>query len=86
MLKFSNARLKRMDQDYPGILKQIVAFDAAELPRCPHCDDADTADVQVGVVQRAINISAATTKFKLIPNGPKQGDYFCNGCERFFDL
>ena len=45
----------------------------------------DTADVQVGIVRRTIQIAAATTKFKLIPNNPKRGSYFCNTCKKLFD-
>lgn len=56
----------------------------ADLPPCPDCGSEDTASVQIGVIQRTMNIAAATTKFKLIPNGPKPGPYFCNACDRFF--
>jgi hypothetical protein len=31
-----------------------------------------------------MNTAAATTKFKLIPNGPKRGKYFCNVCKQYF--
>ena len=32
-------------------------------------------------------VSASTTKFKLVPNKTKSmGDFFCNGCESFFDV
>jgi hypothetical protein len=39
----------------------------------------------MGIIGRAISIAAATTKFKLIPNGPKPGKYFCYICDKFFD-
>jgi len=55
------------------------------LPQCPRCGSKDTADVQCGIIGRTINIAAATTRFKLIPNGPAPGKYFCNACDEFFD-
>jgi len=38
----------------------------------------------MGVVGYSMNTAAATTKFKLIPNGPKRGKYFCNVCKQYF--
>ena len=84
MLKIDKDTLNEMEQKYSGIRKQIVRFEEATLPACPHCGSQDTAEVNVGIVGRTINIAAATTKFKLIPNGPKPGDYFCNACDAFF--
>ena len=84
MLKVDQASIDRMESSYPGIAEQIHHFDTAELPSCPHCESSDSATVQVGVVQRATNIAAATTKFRLVPNGPKPGPYFCNDCKRYF--
>ena len=74
-----------MESDYPGIREQILHFDEAALPACPRCGSEDTADVRVGIVGRTINIDAATTKFKLIPNVPKPGIYLCNVCDEFFN-
>lgn len=34
---------------------------------------------------RTIYVAAATTKFKLIPNGPKPVKYFCNAFDEYFD-
>jgi hypothetical protein len=84
MLKVDQASIDRMESSYAGIAEQIRHFDTAELPSCPHCNSSDTASMQVGLVQRAMNIAAATTKFHLIPNGPKPGHYFCNDCKRCF--
>tara|TARA_B100000809_G_scaffold142007_1_gene139574 strand:+ start:797 stop:1087 length:291 start_codon:yes stop_codon:yes gene_type:complete len=84
MLNVDEAMLAHMEQQYPGITEQIWRFEIAVLPPCPDCGDGDTADVQVGLIGRTIHISMSTTKFKLIPNGPKLGDYFCNACEQYF--
>ena len=74
-----------METSYPGIREQIFRFDAAELPVCPDCNSPDTASVQVGVIGRTINLCAATSKFHLIPNGPKPGEFFCNSCRKYFN-
>jgi hypothetical protein len=42
--------------------------------------------VQVGVICVTIMLAATCPKFKLIPNGPKPGNWFCNSCSRFFDV
>jgi hypothetical protein len=31
-------------------------------------------------------LAATCPKFKLIPNGPKPGNWFCNTCQQFFDV
>jgi hypothetical protein len=85
MIKVSPERIDRMDEERPGVKEQILRFEAAELPDCPNCKSADTASVQVGLIQRTMYISAATTKFKLMANGPVPGKYFCNHCDEFFD-
>jgi hypothetical protein len=84
MLKVDQSRIDRMESSYPGIAAQIRRFDAAKLPPCSHCGSPHTADVQVGVIGRTINLAVATTKFRLIANGPKPGSHFCNQCKRFF--
>jgi hypothetical protein len=85
VLKFEKKRLKELERTYPGIVESILHFDKASLPLCPRCGSENTANVQVGTIGRAINIAAATTKLKLIANGPKPGRYFCNACDRFFN-
>ena len=85
MLKIANKELVRLEKQYPGIANQIQQFENAVLPQCPRCGSKDTADVQCGIIGRTINIAAATTRFKLIPNGPAPGKYFCNACDEFFD-
>jgi len=84
MLNVGEATIAFKERQYPGITEQIWRFESAVLPPCPNCGDGDTADVQVGVIGRTINISMATTKFRLIPNGPKPGEFYCNQCKEFF--
>jgi hypothetical protein len=85
MLKLKPEEIDRMDMMYPGIREMIIRFDQAQLPVCAHCGSEDTSDVQVGLIARTIDISAATTKFKLIANGPRLGKNFCNACNKFFN-
>jgi hypothetical protein len=85
MLKVNKKALNKMESNYPGIGKTITFFERANVPSCPHCGSEDTANVGCGLVGRSIHIAGATTKFKLIPNGPKPGEYFCNPCEKFFN-
>jgi hypothetical protein len=85
MLKVDRAELNRLEKSYQGIRDSILRFENAKLPACPHCGSEDTADVQVGVIGRTMNIAAATTKVRLLMNGPKPGKYACNNCNEFFD-
>ncbi len=84
MLKFDKKILQNLEISYPGIIDQIMRFENAELPACIFCGSDDTANVQVGIIGRTINISGATTKVKLIVNGPKPGIYYCNTCKKYF--
>jgi len=83
-LRIDQETLDRMETQHPGIRESIRRFGEETLPVCSRCGSANTADVGCGVIGRTINIAAATTKFKLIPNGPKPGKYFCNECGEFF--
>ena len=85
MLKINKETLDHIEKQYPGIGKTILYFEKATLPVCSRCGSEDTADVQCGIIGRTINIAAATTKFKLIANGPKPGKYFCNACNECFN-
>lgn len=85
MLKIDKETLDHMEKGSPGIGETILRFDEATLPVCSGCGSENTADVQCGIVGRTANIAAATTKFKLIANGPKPGKYFCNVCNEFFN-
>jgi hypothetical protein len=80
-----NSRLEKWERDYPGIGDQIERYQKAELPPCPRCGSESTAVVGVGAVGRAILLSSMCSKYKLIGNGPKPGEYFCNSCQRYFD-
>ena len=83
-LKIDKVTLAKMEGVHPGIGESIRIREEIVLPTCHHCRSQDTARVGVGVNGRTIYLAAATTKFKLIPNGPKPGEYFCNSCEKFF--
>ncbi len=85
MLKINKQTLDHIERQYPGNRETILYFEEAKLPACLRCRSEDTADVQCGIIGRTINIAAATTKFKLIANGPKPGRYFCNACKEFFN-
>ena len=84
MLNVNQQWIKQVEQRYPGIGRLIRRFEEADLPVCSHCGSDNTADVQCGVVGITIHLAAATTKFKLLFNGPKPGRYFCNACAKFF--
>ena len=71
--------------DYPGITSDVRYFEEAKLPECIHCGSSDTASVQIGIVGQTIAIAGRTRKFKLIPNGPRPGRYFCHACRKYFD-
>jgi len=85
MLRIDENVLNRLESSYPGIREQILNFDGAALPTCNCCGSQNTAQVHIGLIGRTISIAGATTKFKLMPNGPKPGDYFCNACDKFFN-
>lgn len=85
MIKVDKATLRGMEAQHPGIEEQVRRFEEAELPVCPHCTSEHTAEVNVGVIGRTIYIAGTTTKFRLIPNGPKPGTYFCNSCKSYFE-
>ena len=84
MLRRSEIKIRELETTYSGISEQIRRFEDATLPCCELCGSQDTANVQVGVVGRTIAIACATTKIKLIPNGPPAGDFYCNACSKFF--
>ena len=83
-LKIDQATLDRMEQQHPGIAESIRLYEAMKLPSCSHCGSKDTASVGGGIVGRSIYLAAATTRFKLAPDGLEAGKYYCNGCEGFF--
>jgi hypothetical protein len=66
--------------------EQYKRFMQLEVPPCPRCGTCNTASVQVGVIGITIRLAATCRTFKLIPNGPKPGQWFCNSCSTFFDV
>lgn len=84
MLRVSLDAFKEYDAHYQGFIRQVIKWENAILPSCTKCGSYDTADVNVGIVSRTIHLAGATTKFKLIPNGPRPGRFYCNTCEAFF--
>jgi len=85
MLKIKPEVFPIFEKLYPGITETSMRFENAVLPPCSKCGSPDTADVQVGIIGRTIHLAGATTKFHLIPNGPRPGSNFCNNCEQYFD-
>jgi len=85
MLTIDKKTFRQLEKQYPGIGETIRGFETATLPNCSRCRSENTAAVGTGLIGRTINIAGATTKFKLIPHGPKPGEYFCNACNEFFN-
>jgi hypothetical protein len=85
MLKVDQETIAHMDSVYPGIRESIEHHEGLELPACPHCGSTRTATVGVGLVGKSINLAGATDKYKLLANGPKPGNFYCNRCAKFFD-
>jgi len=85
MLKISENQIKELEARYTGYRDTLMHFENATLPTCSHCGSDNTASVQCGIIGRTINLAAGTTKFRLIPNGPKPGQFFCNDCGNYFD-
>lgn len=63
-----------------------LRFIQMEVPACTQCGSRNTASVQVGVIGLTIRLAATCRKFKLTPNGPKPGDWFCHSCQQFFSI
>lgn len=86
MIKVSQTIIEEMEARYPGITHTIMHFENAVLPICTYCGSTNTADVQIGIIGYTIYLATATSKFKLIPNEPRPGRYFCNACKQFFSV
>lgn len=82
MIKVNDESLNNMEEQYPGIKKQIFDYERQKIPACRFCKSEDTAQVEFGIIGRTINIAAATTKFKLGAKGNKR--QYCNACSKFF--
>ncbi len=85
MLLVDDDELDRMESRYPGIKESILRYEAMTLPRCPYCSSSDTAHTAVGTIGRTMNMSAATTKFKLCGSRPTWGEFYCNNCREFYE-
>jgi hypothetical protein len=84
MLKVDKEWIDRVDGKRPGFREMVECWDAMELPPCPSCGSADTAQVSAGLVGRSIHLAVATTKIRLLPNG-HPADYYCNQCQSYFN-
>ena len=84
MLKFLDHEMAHVEKQHPGITGWVLRLEDEVLPICPHCGSTDTAVVLIGIIGRTIHIAAATTKARLLPNGPKPGTHYCNHCEEYF--
>ncbi|MDB4365755.1 hypothetical protein N9Z08_02390 [Pirellulales bacterium] len=67
---------------YAKILKQ---YNEMDVPQCVHCTSTDTASVECGIIRLTMALSANCRKFKLIGNGPKPAEWYCNSCKLFFN-
>ena len=70
------------DEVYKELLEQ---YNSMEVPKCVYCKSLDTASVQCGVIRLTMALSATCRKFKLIGNGPKLAEWYCNSCNEFFN-
>jgi hypothetical protein len=66
--------------------EQYKRFTQMKMPRCPLCGSGSTQSVQIGIIQVTIRLAATCPNFKLLPNGPKLGDWYCQGCKKYFDI
>jgi len=75
--------IRELEEQYPGFRRSLDAYESADLPPCPMCASTTTSRVITGLIGRTINLAAATTKVKLVPNG-RRGDFHCEACDHFF--
>jgi hypothetical protein len=71
------------EEEYKKLYRRYSRLD---VPPCPRCGSKSTATVQVGIVGLTIRLAATCSTFKLIPNGPRPGEWFCNSCSTYFDV
>ena len=74
--------LANFSEVYERILDQ---YNGMDVPQCIHCGSTDTASVECGVIRLTMSLSATCRKFKLVGNGPKPAEWYCNSCEKFFN-
>lgn len=85
MLRMDKDALAEMDRRQPGIAHEVLTLEEMILPTCPSCGSQHTAAVQCGVGSSALFLAVATTKFKLVAEGPTPGAHYCNDCREYFD-
>ena len=66
--------------------KLLKRYNALDVPHCIYCESTDTASVECGVIRLTMSLSATCRKFKLIGNGPKPAEWYCNNCKAFFNV
>lgn len=69
---------------FPGFTRLLKGLETAVLPTCPRCGSRNTARVQVGHLDRELNLAGATSKFKLVANKPRKGNWYCNRCLLYY--
>ncbi|MDA7888965.1 hypothetical protein N9A79_00135 [Pirellulales bacterium] len=74
--------MAKFSEVYEEILEQ---FNAMDVPQCIYCESQDTASVECGIIGLTMALSAKCRKFKLIGNGPKLAEWYCNECKQFFN-
>jgi hypothetical protein len=84
MLKVTEERIDQVESEYAGFRKLVEHWEAKDLPSCPSCGSANTAEVSAGLVGISMRLAGATSKIKLLPNG-HPADFYCNQCARYFD-
>ena len=83
MKTMDNKSIRELEEQYPEFRESLDTYESADLPLCPVCGSTTTAQVITGLIGRTINLAAATTKVKLLPNG-HPGDFHCEACDQFF--
>ena len=83
-LRVDESWIQAAETMYPGFRQQLADAESSDVRLCPTCGSTNTARVAEGLIGRTIQLAAATTKFKLVPN-KRPADFYCNACDQFFD-
>jgi hypothetical protein len=84
-MRVDECTINEWERLYPGIRETILHFENSNQLPCTYCGASDTGNAQVGFTGRSIHIARATSKFKLLVNGPIHGQNFCSQCRRHFN-
>ena len=84
MVKVNEQWIRAVEQVCPGFRATLNYYESLALPPCPKCGSLNSAIVSAGLVGFSIHLAAATTKFKLLPNG-HPADFHCADCGDFFN-